>query len=132
MKKTILLAAITSLIALVQPALAGHPLLQNGFLKAATENSVTIAAPKVGDMTFNLSEKTKIRFAGEDGTAADLQALASQMGSQKILVNIRRDVADSPNAVLVGLKVAKPAAAAPAAPAPEAAAPAADAAPAAE
>jgi hypothetical protein len=127
MKKTICFAAIVSLFTLMEPALASHPLLQNGFLKASTDNSVTIATPKDGDMTFNLSEKTKIRFAGEDGTVADLQALVAKMGSQRILTNIRRDAPDSSNAVLVGLKAAKPAGAA--APAPT---PAADVAPAVE
>ena len=137
----LLIPSLSVLIVCIQPALANHPLLQNGWLKAATENSVTIATPKGGDMTFNLSDKTKIRFAGEDGTASDIQALAAQMGSQRIIINIRRDAPDSPNAVLVGLKVAKPAAAPPAAPAstpestettPEAASPSADEAPATE
>lgn len=116
MKKILLVAAIISMMALVPSAIANHPLIQNGWLKAATENSVTIAAPKGGDMTFNISEKTKIRFSGEDGTAADIQALAAQMGSQRILINIRRDAPDSPNAVLVGLKAAKPASATPSSP----------------
>lgn len=114
------------LILCIQPALANHPLLQNGWLKAATANSVTIATPKGGgDMTFTISEKTKIRFAGGDGTVADLQALVAQMGTQRILTNIRRESAGSSNAVLVGLKVEKPAAPPASTPAaPEVAAPA--------
>jgi hypothetical protein len=129
---TLLLASFGMLMLCIQPALANHPLLQNGWLKAATANSVTIATPKGGgDVTFTLSEKTKIRFFGADGTVVDLQALAAQMGTQRILVNIRRDAPASTSAVLVGLKVAKPAAAP--APAPDAAAtPTGEAAPAAE
>jgi len=142
MKKNLtnlLLASFGMLMLCIQPAQANHPLLQNGWLKAATPNSVTISTPKGGgEMTFNLSEKTKIRFSGADGTVPDLQALAAQMGTHRILVNIRRDAPASTSAVLVGLKVAKPAAApAPtpaaaatptgeAAPATEAPAPAAD------
>jgi hypothetical protein len=62
---TLLLASFGMLMLCIQPALANHPLLQNGWLKAATANSVTIATPKGGgDVTFTLSEKPKSAFPG--------------------------------------------------------------------
>lgn len=112
----LLISSLGVLILCIQPALASHPLLQNGWLKSATDNSVTLTIPQGGEMTFTFAPAVKIEFAeGQAGTAADLQTMVSQMGTQRIIVNIRRDVPESSTAVIVGIKAPKPAAAAPAA-----------------
>ena len=119
----LLLSTVGFLIVCIQPALAGHPLLQNGWLKSATDTSVTLDIPQGGEMTFNFAPAVKIEFAdAQVGTAADIQAMVSQMGTQRIIVNIRRDAPESSTAVIVGLKAPKPV---PAPPAAEPAAPAA-------
>lgn len=113
MNKTLLLTTIVSVLAMLEPSWAGHPLLQNGWLKGATDNSVSIDIPKGGEMTFQLSEKTRIVFNGVEGVPGDIKTVVSQMGTKKIIVNIRRDAPESMNAVLVGLRVDKPSATAP-------------------
>jgi hypothetical protein len=98
-------------------AQAGHPLIQNGWLKSATDTSVTIMQPPAGatEATFNFAPNVKITFnGGADGTPADLQTLATTMGKTRILMNMRRDKAESFTVVLVGIKADKPAAPAPA------------------
>ncbi len=124
MKKTLtalLLSSFGMLILCMQPALAGHPLVQNGWLKSANDTSVTLTLPKnAPDLTFTFAPDLTIDFSGDvKGTAADLQAMVAQMGKERIIVNIRRDAPESTTAVKVGIKAPKPA------PAPETA-PAAD------
>jgi hypothetical protein len=98
-------------------AQAGHPLIQNGWLKSATDTSIPIMLPPAGakEATFNFAPNVKITFnGGAAGTPADLQKLATTMGKTRILMNMRRDKPESLTVVLVGIKADKPAAPAPA------------------
>lgn len=99
-------------------AQAGHPLIQNGWLKSATDTSLTILLPPAGnsEATFTFAPNVKIAFDGSDGTPGDLQTIAATMGKTRILVNLRRDKPESSTVVLVGIKAPKPAPPAPAAP----------------
>ena len=120
MKKNLLFLLMTVAFAMsgLSIAQAGHPLIQNGWLKSATDASVTIMLPPAGaiEATFNFAPNVKITFnGGVAGTPADLQALATTMGKTRILMNMRRDKAESLTVVIVGIKADKPAAPAPAA-----------------
>ena len=119
MKKNLLFLLMTVAFAMSGSiAQAGHPLIQNGWLKSATDTSITIMLPPAGanEATFNFAPNVKITFnGGADGTPADLQALAASKGTSRILMNMRRDKAESLTVVLVGIKADKPAAPAPAA-----------------
>jgi hypothetical protein len=120
MKKILHLLSIAAVFAFVcsSVAQAGHPLIQNGWLKSVTATSLTILLPPTGnsEATFTFAPNVKIDFTGADGSVADLQRIATTMGKTRILVNLRRDKPESTTVVLVGIKAPKPALPAPAAP----------------
>jgi hypothetical protein len=128
MKKILHLLSIAAVFAFVcsSVAQAGHPLIQNGWLKSVTATSLTILLPPTGnsEATFTFAPNVKIDFTGADGSVADLQTIATTMGKTRILVNLRRDKPESTTVVLVVVKAPKPALPAPPAdgaqPAPEA------------
>lgn len=120
MKKILHLLSFAAAFAFVcsSAAQAGHPLIQNGWLKSVSDTSLTILLPPTGnsEATFIFAPNVKIDFAGAGGTLADLQSIATTMGKTRILVNLRRDKPESTTVVLVGVKAPKPALPAPAAP----------------
>ena len=112
MKKILLLPVYLFAFAMIGSPLcqAGHPLIQNGWLKSATGTAVTILLPPTGkdEATFTFAPNVKISFEGSDGTPADLQSMAASMGKTRILLNLRRDKPDSSTVVIVVIKAQKP------------------------
>ena len=112
MKKALFAPALATILVFLGSfmAHAGHPLIQNGWLKSATDTSVTIALPPRGveEATFTFSPNVKISFNGADGTPEDLQAFAESMGTARILVNLRRENSESSTVVIVVIKADKP------------------------
>jgi hypothetical protein len=112
MKKILHLSAFFLALTMMGSALcqAGHPLIQNGWLKAASDTTITILLPPVGkdEATFTFAPNVKISFEGSNGTPADLQSMAASMGKTRILLNLRRDKPDSSTVVIVVIKAQKP------------------------
>ena len=110
--KRILLLSFAAALAFIcsSVAQAGNPLFQNGWLKSATDTSITIKLPPRGEeeATFEFAPNVKISFNGADGTPEDLQALAESMGKARILVNLRRQNSESTTVVIVGIKSDRP------------------------
>ena len=110
--KRILLLSFAVALALIcsSVAQAGHPLIQNGWLKSATDTSITIKLPPQGaeEATFDFAPTVKISFNGADGTIEDLLAFAESMGKARILVNLRRENGESSTVVIVVIKSEKP------------------------
>lgn len=110
--KRILLLSFSAALAFIcsSVAQAGHPLIQNGWLKSATDTSVTIKLPPRGEeeATFTFSPNVKISFNGAHGTQEDLQAFAESIGKARILVNLRRENSESSTVVIVVIKADKP------------------------
>lgn len=112
MKKTHFAPAFATILVFLGSfmAHAGHPLLQNGWLKSATDTSITIKLPPRGveEATFTFAPSVKISFNGADGTPEDLQAFAESMGKARILVNLRRQNSESSAVVIVVIKADNP------------------------
>jgi hypothetical protein len=111
MKRILLLSFAVALAFICSSvAQAGHPLIQNGWLKSATDTSITIKLPPRGEeeTTFEFAPNVKISFNGADGTPEDLQAFAESMGKARILVNLRRQNSESTTVVLIVIKADKP------------------------
>lgn len=112
MKKNLLATALATILILFGSfiAHAGHPLLQNGWLKSATDTSLTIMLPPRGveEATFTFAPNVKISFNGAVGTQEELQAFVESMGKARILVNLRRENSESSTVVIVVIKADKP------------------------
>ena len=111
MKRILLLSFAVALAFICSSvAQAGHPLIQNGWLKSATDTSVTITLPPRGveEASFTFAPNVKISFNGADGTPEDLQAFAESMGKARILVNLRRENSASSTVVIVVIKADNP------------------------